>query len=364
MADNPDAALSTLKSTIVEFADFVRAKGAVTEADTRVKLIDRILTQVLLWPESSISREDHVDSGYIDYRLVIRDRPYIAVEAKREGIPFASPVTNSKSLKLSGALLTDKNISEAIMQVRGYCDDAGIRYAIATNGYAWIVFRAIRQDTPWREGYARIFPSLEYIESRFVEFWNLLSYEAMEKGSLEEEFGASARIPRQLHRVIDRLFNSELPLQRNRLHSQLHPLIQTIFLDIADQDPLEILESCYVHTASLRIVAKDLNTVITDTIPKFLRDQGTEPIQQGANDAGRFGNALEDALIGHNGQLYLLLGGIGSGKTTFIKRYERDVGKPVLDEKALWFHLDFLEAPLDSSGFKLDSLEYESSSTT
>jgi hypothetical protein len=67
-----------------------------------------------------------------------------------------------------------------------------------------------------------------------------------------------------MHRVIDRLFNSDLPLQRNRLHAQLHPLIQSIFLDIADQDPLEILQSCYVHTGSLRIVARDLNAVIVD----------------------------------------------------------------------------------------------------
>jgi hypothetical protein len=42
---------------------------------------------------------------------------------------------------------------------------------------------------------------------------------------------------RQLLRVVDRLYNADLPLQRNRLHAQLHPLIQTIFQDLADQDP-------------------------------------------------------------------------------------------------------------------------------
>jgi hypothetical protein len=173
-ADNPDASQRVLKGIILEFADFVKLKGAISEADTRAKLIDRILTQVCLWPEPSISREDHVDRGYIDYSLVIRNRSYVAVEAKREGIPFPSPETSSRSLKLSGALLTDKTVSEAILQVRGYCDDSGIRYAIATNGYARIVFRAIREDIAWREGYARVFPSLEYIESRFVELWNLL----------------------------------------------------------------------------------------------------------------------------------------------------------------------------------------------
>ena len=82
-------------------------------------------------------------------------------------------------------------------------------------------------------------------------------------------------------------------------------------------------------------------------------EQGAEPVYQTADSTGDFGSAVEELLVseslhgGPPGQLYLLLGGIGSGKTTFIKRYERDVGKPVLGERALWFHLDFLEAPID-----------------
>lgn len=199
---------------------------------------------------------------------------------------------------------------------------------------------------PWRNGSARIFPTLESVTERFSDFWNLLSFEAVQNGSLDEEFGSSVRPPRKLYRVVDKLFNANLPLQRNRLHAQLHPLIETIFEDIADQDPLEILQSCYVHTGSLKIVAQDLNTVITDSIPQFLKQQGTEEITQTATDAGRFGNAVVTALARHTGQLYLLLGGIGSGKTTFMKRYQRTVGKSTLDG-AFWFHLDFLEAPID-----------------
>jgi hypothetical protein len=193
----------------------------------------------------------------------------------------------------------------------------------------------------------RIFPNLDHIEANFTEFWNLLSYEAILNGSLDAEFGSSTRVTRQLHRVIDRLFNADLPLQRNRLHHQLHPLIETVFMNIADQEPPEILQSCYVYSGSLRIVAQDLNTVITDAIPEFLIQQGAEPIRQTAFDAGKFGVAIADSLHSSEGALYLLLGGIGSGKTTFIKRYERSVGRQVLNDHALWFHLDFLEVPVD-----------------
>jgi len=272
------------------------------------------------------------------------------VEAKREGKPFTLPVTASKYLKLSGPLMTNSEVRAATNQVRGYCDDCGVRYAVATNGYAWIVFRAIREDIPWRDGSARVFPSLEYIESNFTEFWNLMSYDAIQAGSLDGEFGTSLRAPRKMLRVIDRLFNSDLPLQRNRLHAQLHPLIQAIFQDIADQDPIEILESCYVHTGSLRIVARDLNAIIIDSIPKFLQDQGAEAVTQSATAAGTFGDAVADALNSKSGQLYVLLGGIGCGKTTFIKRFERETGKSLLESnRALLFHLDFLGAQIDPS---------------
>ena len=351
MAD-PDSALEELKKITEEFKSFVEGRGTVSEADTRVKLIDRIMVQVCRWPEASIVREEHVNSGYVDYILRVQNRPYVSVEAKKEAVAFTFPQTSSRTLKLSGSVLSDKEIKEAVMQVRGYCDDKGIRYAIATNGYAWIVFRAIREDMPWRNGNARIYPTLEYIRDNFTDFWNLLSFDAIQGGSLDNEFGSSTRIPRKLERVVDRLFNADLPLQRNRLHAQLHPLIQTIFEDIAIQDPVEILQSCYVHAASLRIVARDLNTVITDSIPKFLQQQGTEPLHQGPDDAGQFGAAVEQALHTPAGHMYLILGGIGCGKTTFIKRYQRTVGKPILETRALGFHLDFLEAPIDSSSLE------------
>jgi hypothetical protein len=352
MAD-PDLALQELQRINKEFAALIGDKGAASEADTRVKLVDRILTSVCNWPEAAIRREEHVDRGYIDYSLYTQNRRYVAVEAKKEGIAFTFPLTNNKTLKLTGTLLTDPPIADAITQVRGYCDDGGIRYAIATNGYAWIVFRAIREDKAWRDGNARVFPSLEYIATHFTEFWNLLSFDAIQTGSLDEEFGSPLRTPRELHRVGDLFFNADLPLRRNRLHAQLHHIIEAIFQDIADQDSLDILQSCYVHTGSLKIVAQDLNTVITDELPEFLRQQGAEPIHQTADDAGQFGDAINQALTTRSGPLYLLLGGIGSGKTTFFKRYQRTVGKAVLDHRALWFHLDFLEAPLDPSSIEI-----------
>jgi hypothetical protein len=124
---NPDEGLEILKKTKSEFEKFCALHGEVTEAATRANLIDKILTQACGWPEALVIRETHVERGYMDYTLLIQNHRYITVEAKREGLPFIFPVGNQqhRSLKISGAVLTQKPIREAIGQIRGYCDDAG-----------------------------------------------------------------------------------------------------------------------------------------------------------------------------------------------------------------------------------------------
>ena len=157
MDDPADIALNHLKDIEREFATFIAEKGKASESDTRVKLIDRVLKEVCSSPSSELSREEHVESGYTDYQLRVRRQPFCIVEAKREGLSFVFTIgAGSRSPTLDGAIVTDPEIRQAINQVRQYCDDIGAKFAIATNGYAWVAFRAIRDDMPWKKGRARV----------------------------------------------------------------------------------------------------------------------------------------------------------------------------------------------------------------
>ncbi len=284
----------------------------------------------------------------MDYRLKVLTKPHVVVEAKKEGIAFTLPVDGTrKTYTLDGTLVSDKETKDAIYQVREYCDDQGIRFAIATNGDAWIVFRAVRDDNiGWKKGHARVFRSLEAIYENFTDFWNLLSYEAICGGSLNEEFSASLRASRQLHRVIANLFNADLPLHRNYLDNDLQPLIKLVFEDIADQEELDVLQACYIHTGTLRIVANDLNTVLTEAIPKFLQHEGARPVGRDYEPRGIM-HRIKEAVSITTGSLFLLLGGIGAGKSTFLKRYQKIIGRDLLQTRTMWFLVDFIRPPLN-----------------
>ena len=194
---NPDIGREHLRQIIDEFKEFCAERGAVSEADTRAKVITRVLTQVCGWPENEIDRESVIDVGRMDYRLEVHGKPHVVVEAKREGIAFTLPVDGARrTYTLDGALITDPPTKEAIYQVRAYCDDQGIRYAIATNGHAWIVFRAVRDDNVgWKNGHARVFQSLEDIYANFTAFWNFLFVRSNLRGLLKQRvFGIAAII--------------------------------------------------------------------------------------------------------------------------------------------------------------------------
>jgi hypothetical protein len=340
-----DNGFTKLEEIYTSFGKFCQHRGQVTEADTRAKIIDRILKEVLDWPEDAFTRELPVHHGYLDYLLMSGSRNLIVVEAKREGTAFDIPhnLTTRKKYKISGSIKTNPLIKDAIEQAQRYCVDLPVRYAAVTNGYAWLIFRAMREDISWIEGHVLVFPSAGYIKDHFIEFWNLLSYQAVLDGSLEKAFSSEITTPRLLTRPIDQLRNPDAPLFRNRFHMHLHPFVEGVFRDIGAKE-LEILEKCYVYNRSLRIIDEDLKLVIEDSIPHFVPEAvETKP---GPRDSGPLGEEIKKAIVkGSGGIIFLLLGGIGSGKTTFLNRFSRYIGKPFIDNNALWFDINFIAPP-------------------
>jgi predicted type IV restriction endonuclease len=181
----------SFESIVVEQAQFNLATQ--TEADTRARLITKVLRDALDWPEPNISREEYANPGFMDYVLSLQRR-VLVVEAKKTGDSFSVPldVSTSASFTLSGILRTVKNLNDYINQVLTYCFNNGIEYACVTNGLQWVVFRAVRTDgIHVGQGRVIVFKSLEDIKTRFAEFWALLSKQGVENNSLVRAFQPS-----------------------------------------------------------------------------------------------------------------------------------------------------------------------------
>src|SRR5947207_3024610 len=108
MSATADIALAALNRIFTEHGDFVQKRGQTNEADTRAKVIDRILKEALNWPEESIRREVALNAGYLDYELTHTGRPTLVVEAKRSGTYLEVPANmqGGRTYKLNGALMT------------------------------------------------------------------------------------------------------------------------------------------------------------------------------------------------------------------------------------------------------------------
>ena len=160
-------------------------------------------------------------------------------------------------------------LSSAIIQCREYCDDCAIRYSIVTNGLSWIVFKAIRDDIPWKDGNSIIYNDLTDIHDNFIEFYNLLAFENVNRNSLENLFSTKLFKTRKMSRILEKLHAADKPLERNRLHTYLDKIIDIYFKDIADNDYMELLKDCYIYSDDNSF--NDFSSRIRDEIPYFLR---------------------------------------------------------------------------------------------
>src|SRR6184192_3035708 len=72
-----------LLKEVEQFADTL-----FTESDTRIKIIDTVLIEVLAWDKADILTEDPANRGFLDYRLSIGGLAKAVIEAKRDSRHF------------------------------------------------------------------------------------------------------------------------------------------------------------------------------------------------------------------------------------------------------------------------------------
>jgi KaiC/GvpD/RAD55 family RecA-like ATPase len=334
-----------------------------SEADTRVKVIDRMLNRVLNWPEDSIAREPHSDAGFIDYKLSTQ-RPVLIVEAKRAGDTFILPLdlATTKTLTVGGVVRTVKNVKEHTDQAISYCSADGVPFAIVTNGMQWLIFVGSRTDgEPVGKGKLLVFRSFADIHTRFVEFWNLLSYAAVVDNSLRKALLPERTGNINYRRIVDELHHRNDKVTRNTLGTSLAPIIQQYMGEIAGDDTRDLLRLLFVNSKSLRAMFEEVSHSVSLELSKTI--SGLQPIVKHCEvvdlRASAKGKLTKALALKNRGEVILLLGRVGSGKTTFVDHFLRVEAKKQFKDHIV-VSLDFRDMILggDIKQFFFDKVRY------
>lgn len=322
------------------------ALADANEAETRLKVIERVLFEVLGWTHDDVSVEEHVSednaSSYADYIVRTAGSAFV-VEAKKVGATF-SDVPNVRRRRLTASFVSGA-LGEAIVQARDYARKKGIPFAVVTNGAAWVAFPATRVDqVSFADSSAVIFPSLQSaLQEDFAEFSHLLSRSEVIAGSLEAELLGRAEDQLGARRLNHYHSNRGSPGVRNPLYPLIEEAIVTAFTDsIIDKDP-DLLGKCYVQTPERIKFDRQINMYISRAQQVFRRPP-IRPLQR--RESRDLRETIEQSRVSARPLAILVLGTVGAGKTTFL-HYTRHVSSASYFQKSdsgpypHWIHIDF-----------------------
>lgn len=321
------------------------ALADANEAETRLKLIDRVIFEVLGWSHDDVRVEERVsedgNTQFADYVLTT-GLTSLVIEAKRVG--RSDLEVEDKRKVLLDRRFVKGDTGDAIVQARDYGRKLSIPFAVVTNGDQWIVFPAIRTDeVPFEKSPAIVFADLSSALNRdFADFQDLLSRDAVIGGSLEQEL-LGRREDQVDSRRLNRHFTTGFSkLARSNIFHLIENEMATAFSeDIISSDP-DLFKKAYVETP---------DRLRYDRRIKMHLSRRDSPAQRapikGMTSQGR--QALSDAIQRASQAVrplaLLVLGQVGSGKTTFIshvrKVREAEVFEPRPDTAyPHWIYVD------------------------
>lgn len=292
---------------------------AISESDTRSKIIDTIFKDVLFWNEDDIERERFVQIGYYDYEISTAIFRFV-VEAKKSLVEFKLPEKNRK-VRLKTIYKANK---EVIDQIRSYIFERGLLYGIITNGNQFIIGKFNNTDgSEWQDNEVLIYQNLDVVDQNFIQFYETISKEFVSHNGrfkLFEESNEGRTIVKSSHlkRLDDELI-------RNKISPELIPIITEVFEEINNLENLndqKLLEECYVKNEDIKKYNSELGFIFSDLPPTF--DSRINPVQ----NTDKTHEQLKKQIVGSDNKLadpIIIIGGTGSGKSTFINYFIENV---------------------------------------
>lgn len=340
---------------IVQFA-----QGAeLNEADTRFQIIDRLLRDVLGWPNGSFKMESSTIAGFTDYHLMRPNgKPVLIVEAKRTGVYFGLPENFNfkkpfRAVK-TRTLLATESLRLAIIQAQRYCADEGCEYGAVSNGMQFILFKAFQKGKAWRDLTALVVTDISWFENQYADAISLVGYSSViERHSLQTAFDGSSPDSREVFFPKERLVSFNQTINSNYLARHIRGIVQSYFgpIDVNDR---EFVDRCYVFERAHDKNVQGIRTLIRDSVTPFMATYGVTETED-AETGGVFANRLVKGVRTENkGDVVILFGGKGSGKSTFIRKVLLYKPPQYLKKHSIPVIVDLLTAPKDPVSVELN----------
>lgn len=320
MATEPIGVLDRLRELISE-----TAARDLNEADTRHRIIDFILHDLLCWPRNRVAVEEFIRPGFADFVLKkASGEALLFIEAKREGNFFQLPIPYSGGERTTfigiSKLQSDQSIKDAMHQVRTYCFDTGCEFACITNGHEWIFFKTFEKGKKWESLQAFVVRSIDYFLADYTHAINNFSYVAIsENATLPSLLTSAPPKDRSIFFPKEKIPSYSHTIHANRLASVLRPLVHQYF-GVIDDHESEFMERCYVSQREYHDAHEGLRSIIKDSLTPYFEEHGVQQLED-TGKGGRLGGRLTKNLkLRKAAEVLVLFGGKGSGKSTFIRR--------------------------------------------
>lgn len=320
------------------------------EAETRHKIIDFVVHDFLSWPKNRVAVEEYIDPGYADYVLKKENGDdLLFIEAKKEGVYFEIPLayssTETSSYISIKKLISDENIGKAVRQVRNYCFDTGCEYAAITNGHEWIFFKTFERGKRWDDLQAFVIRKLNFFVDEYTKAINSFSFTAVtENASLSSLLTTFKPKDRGIFYPKEKILTYSHPITSNRLASTLRPLANNYFGVISDDDP-DFMEKCYVSQREYKATFDGMQTLLHDSLTPYFEEYGVQQLEDTGKGGQLGGRLTKNLKKGRKGEVLVLFGGKGAGKSTFIKRLLHHNQPRWLRDHAVVSIIDLLKVP-------------------
>lgn len=323
----------------------------LNESDTRLKIIDTLFIDVLGWDKRDVEAEHAIGetkkdiehkSLYADYLLVSNTNKFL-IEAKRNERYFKIPASTIRTYTtVNGVLTSDKQNKTFIEQATTYMSKIGTPFCVLCNGLQILI---IRSKSFGRKKDTLVFKGIEDIAENFSDFYSILSPNGTGFEYLDKILDRSDEIrqpPPYSKKVFDALINKNEQTSSSAIRAVTQDYVTKYFGELINsKTQLETLKECYCDpTGKFTSFSQHLKQKITSQkINALNKLTVNDRLWQDGNFEEKYITKLNE----NEGAVFILAGGVGAGKTTFINHFYFFELSEIVRKDLIWININFLD---------------------